>query len=1034
MKFAKMCIMLVLLIISISAVSAAEANGDAIGITQDSQYAKNEISYTFVNLTDEIDASQDTFDMQHDYTFNNESDTGYVLIKKDNFTINGNNHVLDGSKQSGIFNITGNNVTINDLVFKNGKTYIGGIVHSTGVLTLNNVTFIMNNVTYISDHTQYHGGAVASYGGKLNCYNATFIDNHAESGSAIFTENGELNVKDTRITSSIPNKYGQIWASHSEVNLDNVDFVNISSTYSPALSLEYCNDAIIANSRFINLTADISAGAISLKREGNLYIKNCQFINTKSFKNAGAIIVDYMKDNFNVTILDSLFYNASSLIGGAYIQLGCNLVMNNTDFINNKAAQDGGAVYLAFTGSEINNCTFDSNAVESREYPSCGGAIYSDCNDLEISNSKFINNSAYGGNAIYACDTNYAITGSTFKDNDNAIYTEFDMESHLANNNYNNDTVFTNETFEYEKYINTTGLKFDLINNTIDVTSIPSKFDLRDWGWVSPVKHQGHMGACWTFAMIGALESAMLKSYGIEFDLSEGNLYHNMLRYFIYGNADLIEGGSPQSSASYLLGWYGPFLEENDIYDEVGKLSPYITQVDYDVIHVQDMMFIRNDDVPDGLALKSAILKYGAVTGRYYAEYGDEGYYDVKRASHYVNESLNINHEILIVGWDDSYSKDNFLITPPGDGAWIVKNSWGTLFGDDGYFYLSYYDKSFLNSTRGSYGAAIILDNTIPYNKNYEHDFAWDGDFYDYGFKVTYANQFEAADDDLIAAVGTYFKSGGVNYTVKIYVNDELKLVQDGISPFFGFHTIKLNEYVPIKKGDVFVAEITSNAMPLVYKECSRVHYCENTSYMYDNGEGWFDLYGEWEVIACIKVYTLGDDSRIADNRDISVDYASGKYFSVKVETDDGHAVASAAVKFTINKITKTVLTDSEGTAKIKITDVPGKYTIKTAYNGKTCSNRVTVKQVLTAAKVTLKKTAKKFTLKATLKINGKLAKGKLITFKFKGKTYKVKTNSKGVAQKTLNKNVIKKLKKGKTYTVKVTYLKDAIKTTVKVR
>ena len=99
-----------------------------------------------------------------------------------------------------------------------------------------------------------------------------------------------------------------------------------------------------------------------------------------------------------------------------------------------------------------------------------------------------------------------------------------------------------------------------------------------------------------------------------------------------------------------------------------------------------------------------------------------------------------------------------------------------------------------------------------------------------------------------------------------------------------------------------------------------------------------------------------------------------------------------------------------------------------------TINNKVTVKQVLKASKVTVKKTAKKFTLKATLKINGKLVKGKTITFKFNGKTYKVKTNSKGIAQKTLKKNVIKKLKKGKTYAVKVTYLKDTVKSGVKVR
>ena len=105
-----------------------------------------------------------------------------------------------------------------------------------------------------------------------------------------------------------------------------------------------------------------------------------------------------------------------------------------------------------------------------------------------------------------------------------------------------------------------------------------------------------------------------------------------------------------------------------------------------------------------------------------------------------------------------------------------------------------------------------------------------------------------------------------------------------------------------------------------------------------------------------------------------------------------------------------------------------------TKYKGKTYKNTVTVKQVLKASKVTVKKTAKKFTLKAILKINGKLIKGKVIKFKFNGKTYNAKTNAKGIAQKTLTKKVINKLKKGKTYTVGVTYAKDTIKTTVKVK
>ena len=328
-----------------------------------------------------------------------------------------------------------------------------------------------------------------------------------------------------------------------------------------------------------------------------------------------------------------------------------------------------------------------------------------------------------------------------------------------------------------------------------------------------------------------------------------------------------------------------------------------------------------------------------------------------------------------------------------------------------------------------------------------------------------------------------------------------------------------MDSYIPVKKGDFFAVNIKSTAVPILIE--SRQHYPEGLSVYLMNGT-WVNA-SDNNTVCAIKVYTVADDSHVIDNEDISVDYAGDKYFSVKVVTADGHAVAGTSVGFAINgktinattdcegiaeleivevpgtyvittvynnqtyennvtvkldsknckavaeniavdyasgshftvKVVSsdgkvavagesvififngdaiTAKTDNKGIAKIKITQTPGTYTIKTVFNGKTYTNKVTVKQVLKTSKVTVKKTAKKFTLKAKLKINGKLVKGKLITFKFNGKTYKVKTNSKGIAQKTLNKNVIKKLKKGKKYTVKVTYLKDTIKTTVKVK
>jgi predicted outer membrane repeat protein len=1095
------------------------------------------LNYTFTDLNYAIETAGNILDLNHDYVFSNESDDGYVVISKDNFVINGNNFRLDGNKQSGIFNITGNNVTINNLIFVNGNSTKGGAIYSTGNITLNNVTFISNcavdsagTLKNPKSVTINCGGAIANYGGTINCNNTRFIDNYAESGSSVYLEDSHLNLYNTLITSSIPNMRGQIYAKRSSFNLENVDIVNISSTYACALYLEDCKNLTVINSRFVNLTGNITAGAIAVKHRGNVYIKGCEFVNIKSFKNAGAVNVDYIEE-CNVTILDTVFANSSSMMGGAYIQLEGNLFMNNTNFTNNRAVHNGGAAYLAFlSNAEINNCVFDSNIAEDFEdYPGSGGAIYSDYNNIVINNSKFINNSASEGGAIFAIDSCYFIVNSTFKNNTNALYTYYDVGNCCwDNNDYNNESIILNKTRIYQSCVDSPSLRYNLTNSNLNVTFLPERFDLRDWGWLTPVKAQGRMGACWTFGLIGAVESAILKTYGVELDLSEGNLHHNMLRYFDYGCTYLDEGGWGTIAASYLVGWYGPALEETDIYDEVGKISPYIT-TGSDVIHVQDVIYVLNDEVPNATKIKLAILNYGALEIPYLATHTDvEGYLNLNTSAQYTYGINSQNHEVTLIGWDDNYSKDNFIKTPPGDGAWIIKNSWGTSEGDDGFFYISYYDESFsVPPELYRRAVGIILENTVPYNKNYGHDYVWGTDFASLNDligvngTVTYSNYYEAEDDDLIAGVGTYFYSSGENYTVEIYVNDQLILTQDGVSPFTGFHTIKLNEYVPIKKGDKFNAVITSDLVPVSLDIFCRVHFSENHSFIIYNDTK-YDLY-DFNAVACLKVYTVEDDSRITENTDISVDYGGESFFSVKVVTADGHSVAGASVWFTINGKTVNVTTDDEGVAKleinevpgtyivtavynnqtyennvtvtldlqnckvvakdiavdyaggsyftvkvvsydgkvvvggesvifmfngdavtaktdnngvakIKITQTPGKYTIKTLFNGKTYTNKVTVKQVLTASKVTVKKTAKKFSLKAKLKINGKLVKGKTVTFKFNGKTYKVKTNAKGIAQKTLKNNVIKKLKKGKTYTVKVTYLKDTVKSSVKVK
>ena len=1135
---------MLILIMSVGAVCAAESvTDDAMGddskeiletvqediTTDDSsdilETAQNDI-YTasddsFTNLTDEI-ARNDVVDLTHDYKFNNETDdSSGIVIEKDNFVLNGNGRTIDGKNQSRIFNITANNVTLSNLILTGGNAEKGGAVYVTGSLTLNNVTFINN-------YAKIEGGAIGLYGNViLTCNNSDFIDNYAEAGSAIFVKKGVLNLYNADLSSKIFNMYSQIAVlTNSIVYIENATFSNSNSSYAPALYLRDSKTSVI-NSKFINLRGNITSGAIGVRMGGDLYVKNCEFINTTSSKNAGAIFADVLYDGNlgSVTIIDTVFRDTSSEFGGAFLQLSGNLFLNNTTFINGHATYNGGSVYLSGVNGTINNCTFDSNGVDVIEgYPTYGGAILLDMGTYNISGSKFFNNNASAGSAVYAYDSAYTITNSIFENNTNPIYTFFDKQSIIdETNTFSNDNnISTNNTF-FATIIIGEGKQITLTNNTINVTKLPAKYDSRDWGWTSSVKAQGWMGSCWTFGITGSMESALLKAAGITTDFSENNMQNTMIRYSIYGSPRIYEGGSNTYAVSYLLSWLGAFAQDADTYDEMGKISPLIT-TNQD-IHVQDLMFIPNNEVPNGTQLKEAIFKYGSVEVCYYGQsrYDEVSlYYNTETYAQYVNVSVAPNHDVSIVGWDDNFPKEKFLTPPPGNGAWIVKNSWGSGWGDNGYLYVSYYDQSLLPYVPGSIGTsatAIIFENTVPYNKNYQYDIVWAGSFVPSNGTISYMNVFEALDDDLIAAVGTYFNRSDVNYKVEIYVNDELRLTQEGVSPFVGYHTIKLDEYIPIKKGDVFKAVMASDAMPGVDFTETRLHYSRNISFFSYDGENWIDCYTE-EAIASLKVYTVADDSKIIENENITVDYDIGSYFSVKVVTADGHAVgAGAAVNFTINgktttaftdadgiakvaitdvpgtyevttaynnqtyknkvtvnlnpstcKITEnkdikvdydggkyfsvkivsadgkvtasgvsviftingkstTVQTDANGIAKIKITDVPKKYTITTTYDGKSVKNTVTVKQVLKAKKVTVKKTAKKFTLKATLKINGKK-----ITFKLNGKTYKAKTNKKGIAKIAVKKNVIKKLKKGKKYTVKVTYLKDTIKTTVKVK
>ena len=162
--------------------------------------------------------------------------------------------------------------------------------------------------------------------------------------------------------------------------------------------------------------------------------------------------------------------------------------------------------------------------------------------------------------------------------------------------------------------------------------------------------------------------------------------------------------------------------------------------------------------------------------------------------------------------------------------------------------------------------------------------------------------------------------------------------------------------------------------------------------------------------------------------------YTSNGYYKVRL-TQDSKALSSKYVTIFIGSSKFNVKTDKNGYASVKINLPPKSYKVSVEYFNVKISKKLTVSSIIVAKNVNVKKSAKSLKIKVTLKkVNKKYLKGKKLTLKIKGKKITAKTNKKGVATFTIKKSILKKLKKGKKYTYMVTYMKDTVKKTLKVK
>ena len=846
-----------------------------------------------------------------------------IVIKKNNFVINGNNHIIDAKNNAGLFTIIGTNVTINNLILKNSNSFALNITGK--LITTNNVTFIN------CSGSNERGGAVYISDSSYSSNNDRFIDNYAKYGSAIYASKSDITINNGMFENNGSIYWSLIYVFDSDLNIIDTTFSNITSKYATAIYCWY-SEVNIKRSKFSNLFADVTAGAIGLKI-APAKIENCEFINVSSSKNGGAVFADFDIYEGAVLVNNTIFENCSSGFGGAYLQLAGNCLISNSAFRNNFADYDGGAFYISgATDARITGSNFVDNNVNVtyEDYPTYGGAVFIDNSIAFVNDSKFVNNHAVNASALYFYDCEYHLNNLEFNGNGNPIYTFFDDDTSQRNNLYGTDTIsddLFNNTY-YPDVVYGPGQQLILVDDPLNITVLPSRLNLADYGLVTSVKDQGSMASCWAFGILGALESALLKATNVTYDFSENNLQNSMMIYSKYGDTGSSETGTANLGYGYLLNWFGAFPQEYDEYDELGKISPLITTEND--IHVQDIVFITytSGKAESILDVKKAIVEYGALMGVicFGATAYDEGpaTYNENTYSLYTPEFQNPNHAICVVGWDDNFSKDNFITKPKGDGAWIVKNSWGSEWGNNGYFYISYYDQTLCPYDYIGVGGAFVgvkIENTIQYTKNYQYDFIGLSDYTDSPGKNTQINYFTAYEDDVIAAVGTYLDPD-INFTIGIMVNDSIVYTQDCVSQYFGYHTIKLDSYVSIKRGDRFAVLITTNDFSTL-STGGRVKYQNGVSL---NVAGYTDKLSDNGNVACVKVYTLPASFTVGN---VVEYYSQNKPFIVNVSQ------SNVEVTISFENITMTEMTDENGVATFELPMMEhGIHPISVSYNG----------------------------------------------------------------------------------------------------
>jgi C1A family cysteine protease len=180
--------------------------------------------------------------------------------------------------------------------------------------------------------------------------------------------------------------------------------------------------------------------------------------------------------------------------------------------------------------------------------------------------------------------------------------------------------------------------------------SIPISYDLRSLNRVTPVKNQENTNTCWAFGANGALESSLMP--GQQYNFSEQNMRNLLSENYTDGfDRSAVSGADAVRATAYLSRWSGPVNSSDDPWNPTVYTSPKGLPIQK---HVQNITYLPNrDNSLDNLYLKLAIMNYGGIDSGMCFE---DSNYSEKTYGYYYNGTSDADHDVTIVGWNDSYS------------------------------------------------------------------------------------------------------------------------------------------------------------------------------------------------------------------------------------------------------------------------------------------------------------------------------------------------------------------------------------------